>query len=98
MEKNEHVETVSVETFQDAIVLLIRYYFMVTTFSTIGYGDIHPSDIPEYIMGMIFILTGLIIFAYFNSSILSVLEEFFNSARKKEEKVSKDSLPGSDLA
>lgn len=39
--------------------LFAKYYFMVTTISTVGYGDIHPDDVPEYLYGISFIVSSL---------------------------------------
>ena len=47
------------------------FYYTIITFTTIGYGDIVPIDIPAKIISMIISITSVICLTIFLSSVMS---------------------------
>jgi Trk-type K+ transport system membrane component len=59
--------------------LLVTFYFMVTTLTTIGYGDLYPVNIYEYTLMIFIMLVGIAMFSYVIGAVHSAmasLDEF----------------------
>ena len=65
------------------------FYFIVTTVTTIGYGDYLPKQVLEMIFVMAIELTGLALFAYFIGIILSIesSKSSYQMIEQKKQKV-----------
>ena len=42
---------------------IIACYYALTTLSTVGYGDYYPISIREMLVGIVFILFGIVFFS-----------------------------------
>ncbi len=59
--------------------LLVTFYFMVTTLTTIGYGDLFPVNMYEYTLMIFIMLVGIAMFSYVIGAVHSAmasLDEF----------------------
>lgn len=52
---------------------IASFYFIITTFVTVGYGDIIPRNFREYHYVMVFNLIATIIFAMMNGKLSSIM-------------------------
>ena len=50
--------------------LVITMYFMLTTISTVGYGDYYPTSIGEKFLGIVFQIIGVTIIASVQSTFI----------------------------
>ena len=53
-------------------------YFVVTTISTVGFGDFHPTADAERLVGAFVLLFGVAIFSYIMGIFIEILEQFRN--------------------
>ena len=52
-------------------------YWVITTFTTVGYGDITPKTDKEMIFTIIVQFLGVMFFAYLMGSISSIISDFY---------------------
>lgn len=55
-------------------VYLCSCYFVMTTTSTVGYGDISPSTTLERVFGMVLMFFGVICFTFVSGALASILQ------------------------
>ena len=60
----------------DASQYLNAFYFIVTTMTTVGYGDFSGHTFYEQIYCIILMLTGVFIFSMVSGSLASILASF----------------------
>src|SRR5499433_1244951 len=69
------------------------FYMVVTTFTTIGYGEIHPLSHSGRIFNVGLIIVGVVLFALLFGTLTQLLLEFellqFFGKRKMERQISK---------
>lgn len=53
--------------------LILVCYFALTTLSTVGYGDIYPISVPELVLGIIFMLVGIVFFSQMMGSFIEII-------------------------
>lgn len=58
----------------DPDIYLISLYWVITTLSTVGYGDVSISNATERIYTMALMMTGTVWFSYINGTIFSLLQ------------------------
>lgn len=58
--------------------MIIVCYFALTTLSTIGYGDYYPISINEMIIGMIYMLVGIVCFSQIMGSFIEIIQNYDN--------------------
>lgn len=51
-------------------------YFMMTSLSTVGFGDFYPKNSYERILGSIILLSGVAIFSYIMSKLATMIINF----------------------
>jgi hypothetical protein len=56
------------------------FYFIVTTMTTVGYGDMSGSTTPERVFCVILMVIGVIVFSYISGSLASVLSSYNSAA------------------
>ena len=66
---------------------LTAFYFIITTFSTVGYGDISASNMYEKIFCIIVMVIGVTAFAAGTSSLTNLIQSYDQENSKLEEKV-----------
>lgn len=49
------------------------FWWAMVTMTTVGYGDVAPRTVPGRLIGMVWMLTGLIVVSFFTASITSAL-------------------------
>ena len=49
------------------------YYFSVTTFTTVGYGDIHATNTTERLLVIFFMIGGVFAFSFATGTLTSIL-------------------------
>lgn len=59
----------------DVELYITSLYFCVTTFTTVGYGDITPQTPIEKCFVIVLMLVGIIFFSYFIGSISTILNK-----------------------
>lgn len=58
----------------DFEVYLCSCYFVMTTTSTVGYGDISPTTTLERVFGMTLMFFGVICFTFVSGALASILQ------------------------
>ena len=68
---------------------LTSLYFIVTTITTVGYGDIYPTKINHFELGfgIVLMIGGVIIFSLAQASLTSILSTYDATNAKYQEKV-----------
>jgi len=66
---------------------LYAVYWALTTLTTVGYGDITPTNNPERLYSLLALLTGALVFGYMLSSISSLVAAIDRQAALNEEKM-----------
>jgi hypothetical protein len=61
------------ESSKDIETYTCGVYFVLTTTSTIGYGDISPKNTIERLFGMILMFTGVLCFTFVSGALASIL-------------------------
>jgi voltage-gated potassium channel len=60
-------------TFLEKLSFFNAFYFTVTTISTVGYGDIHPTNMASKIFSIILIIVGIGIFFTIMTNVTQIL-------------------------
>jgi hypothetical protein len=55
---------------------IIVCYFALTTLSTVGYGDYFPITKIEKVMGMVFMLIGIVFFSKIMNSFIQIVQNY----------------------
>ena len=58
---------------------ILSFYFVVTTMTTVGYGDLSGSTIPEQLYLIIMMMLGVFIFSMIQGSLTSILQSVDSS-------------------
>lgn len=64
-------------------------YFVSTTITTVGYGDITPVNKVERIFSIIMLFTGVMTFSFASGSLSSIITNYDNSHKGMKEKLEK---------
>lgn len=67
-----------VEEQSKADLYLMSFYFVTTTVTTVGYGDINPSNGIERIFSIIMLFVGVMWFATISGSLTSIITQSDN--------------------
>ena len=62
------------EDEDDQVIYIASMYFVLTTFTTVGFGDINGVTIPERLFCLLLMLVGAIAFSFSISSLSSMLQ------------------------
>jgi hypothetical protein len=65
--------------------LNITMYYMLTTLSTIGFGDMHPYSISEKVVGAIIEIAGVTLFTVVMNSVVDMIRGQVSQKDTKEE-------------
>ena len=62
----------------NAELYLVSLYYVITTMTTVGYGDISPTKINsiEIIFGIILMIGGVVAFSFASASLASILSNY----------------------
>ena len=55
---------------------IVVCYFALTTLSTVGYGDLYPVSVREIILGIIFMLMGIVFFSKIMSQFIDIIQNY----------------------
>lgn len=66
-------------TMEDTDLYITSIYFIVTTTSTVGYGDLSASTSIERIFCILIMLAGVTSFTFISGSLSSVLSNYDSS-------------------
>ena len=66
---------------------MASFYFTITTITTVGYGDIHGYSTIEFIVSIIFKITGVLGFSYVTGVISSIIENVDSAEARIAEKM-----------
>lgn len=56
--------------------IVLIFYFVLTTLSTVGYGDYHPISNVEMIITSLVMLGGVAFFSYIMSNFIEILSNY----------------------
>mmetsp|Transcript_11624 Transcript_11624/g.17620 ORF Transcript_11624/g.17620 Transcript_11624/m.17620 type:complete len:119 (-) Transcript_11624:579-935(-) len=56
--------------------VIIVCYFALTTLSTVGYGDYYPISVNEMIIGILFMLVGIVFFSQIMGSFIEIIQNY----------------------
>ena len=71
----------------DEDLYLMSGYFIVTTISTVGYGDLSASTTLERVFCIIIMLAGVTTFTFISGALSSILSNYDNSQALLQEKL-----------
>lgn len=63
------------------------YYFVTSTITTVGYGDLHATSTLERILAIIFMICGVIAFSYATGTLTSILTNVDKAGAIRREKL-----------
>ena len=63
------------------------FYFIITTITTVGYGDYSPTTFAEKIIGVIIMFVGVIAFSFASGSLSNYIHQQDNHSAAFEEKM-----------
>ena len=75
------------ERFENLEQYICSMYFVLTTISTVGYGDIHPQNSIERLFGMVMMITGVLSFTFVSGSLASIMQSHDTREAQVHEKV-----------
>lgn len=61
-------------------IYMISIYWTITTITTVGYGDISGTNIPEMIFCCFVMLIGVIAFGFANGTLASIMTNYDNKS------------------
>jgi len=61
-------------------IYMISFYWTITTITTVGYGDISGTNIPEMIFCCFVMLIGVIAFGFANGTLASIMTNYDNKS------------------
>ena len=65
--------------------VIVSMYFMLTTLSTVGYGDLHPLSITEKAVGAVVQILGVTIFSIVMNSFIEIVMTMTDQGAKSNE-------------
>ena len=68
-------------------IYMISIYWTITTITTVGYGDISGTNIPEMIFCCFVMLIGVIAFGFANGTLASIMTNYDNKSGSYQEKI-----------
>lgn len=60
------------------------FYYTITTFTTVGYGDIHPTNADEVLYALLFMPSASVLFAAFLANLTDMIMGFNAKSRSRE--------------
>ena len=66
---------------------IVSFYYILTTITTVGYGDITPATITERVMCIFLFIFGVLFFSFSIGSLTSVLSSLNVREAKLHEKI-----------
>jgi hypothetical protein len=54
-------------------VIIISWYYSMTTLTTVGYGDYYPISNTEIFVAVCYMLCGVVFFSYIMSSVIEII-------------------------
>ena len=71
--KYEQIRDQGEEDDGDVQVYFLSLYFVTQTFTTVGYGDVSPSNTSERFFVVILMLIGVFTFSFASGSLASIM-------------------------
>merc|ERR1719316_2598099 len=65
-------EEMAIETNMGSLTFMQMFYWIITTISTVGYGDFSPTTVPSRLVVSVFILSGVVFFTVETNSLLEL--------------------------
>jgi hypothetical protein len=75
------------EDYGDAETFILSTYWVLTTTSTVGYGDISPTNTIERIYGCLLMVLGVLSFTFISGALSSILSGYDIKQASLQEKV-----------
>lgn len=69
------LETFGIKQLDSQNRLLAIFYFMFTTLSTVGLGDLHPRADSERLFTCAILFLGVMIFSYFMGNFVEIIKD-----------------------
>eukprot|EP00929_Paragymnodinium_shiwhaense_P007395 TRINITY_DN111296_c0_g1_i1.p1 TRINITY_DN111296_c0_g1~~TRINITY_DN111296_c0_g1_i1.p1 ORF type:complete len:947 (-),score=98.98 TRINITY_DN111296_c0_g1_i1:133-2973(-) len=69
-----------------SVQYVVSLYYVLTTMTTVGYGDISPVTIPEMLFGVFLLLISCLVFAWLTGSIFEVIQALNEHGRAVNQK------------
>lgn len=75
--------------YEEDQLYLTSYYFIVTTITTVGYGDISGGTPTEQIFCIIIMVVGVIAFSFASGSLASIMQNYDSKNAQLNDKMKK---------
>ena len=72
---NDGGEAIDIEK-DNVKMYFISLYFVMQTITTVGYGDVNPTNTKERIFIVILMLIGVISFSFISGSLSSIIQSY----------------------
>jgi len=82
---NEGGEEIDIEK-DNVKMYFISLYFVMQTITTVGYGDVSPTNTKERIFIVILMLIGVISFSFISGSLSSIIQSYDDQVSAERER------------
>jgi hypothetical protein len=82
---NEGGEEIDIEK-DNVKMYFISLYFVMQTITTVGYGDVSPTNTKERIFIVILMLVGVISFSFISGSVSSIVQSYDDQVSAERER------------
>ena len=70
------IDYYNIDSYDQQYVAIIAYYFALTSFSTVGFGDYNPRSNFERLFVSFMLVTGVAIFSFFMGVFIEILQGY----------------------
>ena len=81
------IDSYGLRGYSEFQLYMVSYYFVITTFSTVGYGDFSPQTSYERIFVIFLEIAGIIFFSFAIGSLTTIIGKFNSYDSKLTEKL-----------
>jgi hypothetical protein len=76
------------EVYEDYEIYIVSFYFVSTTVTTVGYGDITAENLVEKVFAVFMLFIGVMTFSFASGSLSSIITNYDNKQAGLKERLS----------